>query len=463
MVVRVLCSIALVSNFHLLHYVQCRDGQCSRLYDGNFPFVVNGICVNFNVSVWASQPCNFSISFGYGKIHQRGEPCHYQDVKYRGFLGLGVGALYQVDCYCKITHEIPTSHERYRCIAEALKRMKLKPPLRYGSLVQEGKRCIEENYQYWSLESTSTSTTMKVTSSPATTTGTTTTPTPTTITTTTSTITATTTPTTTFTTTSTTTIMTTPTTSTTTTASTTEFVDTFTATASATTTTALSTLTSTVPYVTETTTTPSIEPLLTTIASSTSTDFSELSSIDQGGINETVVISPEREKEYIRTERKRVLDSAKLKLLVISTLMTTGLSIQLLLIRQLRKLLREWYESGLLVEDGVANAVIKMAAKKMKSAGRKKMKAKRKARAKKIGRKPKTHRDSRRTPKKGSANVGRSRSVSSDDNTTDLYNFYEGKQKGSEDSHSKESNRSKDTSSEGKSMDSKEGHGKKGA
>ncbi|KAK5973923.1 hypothetical protein GCK32_002314 [Trichostrongylus colubriformis] len=387
------------------------------------------------------------------------EDCNYHDFEYL----VGGGISYRADCYCKITREVSTLHESYRCIADALDRIRRNLQLHDYGLHGREERCIKQNYRKYlnlSLQGFSTSTATKITTSSATTTSTTTTPTPTETTTT-----ATTTPTTTSTTTSTTAITTTTTTSATTTESTTEFVDTSTATASPITRTALSTLTSTLPYVTETTT-PSMEPLITTTASSTSKEVSELSSIDQGGINETVVISPEREKEYIRIERKRVLDSAKLKLLVISTLMTTGLSIQLLLIRQLRKLLREWYESGLLVEDGVANAVIRMAVKKMKSAGGKRMKAKRKgarARAKKFGRKPKTHRDSNRTPKKGSANVARSKNVSSDDNTTDLYNFYEGKQKRSQDSFSKESNKSRDALLEGKSKDSKEGHGKKGA
>ncbi|KAK5973925.1 hypothetical protein GCK32_002316 [Trichostrongylus colubriformis] len=454
MLTQVLCSIVLVSIFHLLHYVRCEDGQCSRLdVKINPESLVNGICIHFNVSAWGNEPCNVNVSHQDGKIFI-GEVCHYTDLKFSR-----AGRSYQVDCYYEIRDEVSKLHERYRCIADGLDFMMRNT----GS--ESEYNCLK-GYQDYFFHLWTGSISSSTTTSPATTISTTTTPTPTTTTTT-----ATTTPTTTSsttsttttmttTTTSTTTIMTTTTTSTTTTASTTEFVDT--TTASPTTTTALSTLTSTLPYVTKTTT-PSIEPLITTTASSTSTEVSELSSIDQGGINETVVISPEREKEYIRIERKRVLDSAKLKLLVISTLMTTGLSIQLLLIRQLRKLLREWYENGLLVEDGVANAVISMAAKKMKSTGRKKMKAKRKGRAKKFGKKPKTHRDSNRPPKEGSANVARSKDVSSDDNTTDLYNFYEGKQKRSRHSFSKESNKSRDASLEGKSKDSKEAHGKKGA
>ncbi|KAK5973928.1 hypothetical protein GCK32_002319 [Trichostrongylus colubriformis] len=315
MLVQVLRGIVLLSAFNMFHFVQCRYGQCSHFRPN---------------------------------MHPKYLFCHYRNFQFHQ-----TGESYEVDCYCKTTHEKSTAHDIYGCAAEVLAYMLKNTQSKNYRGYEE--KCLEKyRKNFYSLWLNGTSTTIKATTSSA--------------------------------------------------------------------------------------TTKRAQELFSTTY--------------LGGINETVIISPEREEDKIRIERKRVLDSAKLKLLVISTLMTTALSIQFLLIRHLRKVRQEWYESGLVVEYGGANAVVRMAAKKMKSAGKKRMKPKRKGaltRAKKFDRKPKTHRDCNRPPKKRSANVARSKNVSSDDNTTDLNNFYKGKQKGSQDSFPKELNRSRDASSEAKS------------
>ncbi|VDO80584.1 unnamed protein product [Haemonchus placei] len=175
----------------------------------------------------------------------------------------------------------------------------------------------------------------------------------------------------------------------------------------------------------------------------------------------------DKEEDFIREQQKRILKRAKLKLLVISSLMTAGLFAQLILIRLLRKKLREWNETILLVQAGFLDVEEKP--KEVKPMGKRKKKTKRrktKARRRRSDEKMRKRRSKERSGSKASAEAIRSKDRSLfklKDDIDDLYNFFDRKsaEKSEErvKSLSKEKDKRKDFSSdskESKSADSKE-------
>ncbi|XGW24967.1 hypothetical protein V3C99_006425, partial [Haemonchus contortus] len=218
----------------------------------------------------------------------------------------------------------------------------------------------------WAVGDVSTTTTTIGTTTTSTTPSTTTSTTTLTTTTTSSTTTPTTT---TTTTTTTSTSKTSPTTTTTTTTTTTPT----TSTTVATTTTEIATPTTTVPFPSPSSTSPSDIELTTTSVTPIMTTPTTYAITGYNG--SAIMLIGDKEEDFIREQRKRILKRAKLKLLVISSLMTAGLLAQLILIRLLRKKLREWYEKVLLVQAEFLDVEEKP--KEVKPIGKRKKKTKR--------------------------------------------------------------------------------------